>query len=113
MIRERLNADILSPITDVKLNVRLTHLPLSRGGGGVGGLGCGFGFSAIVGLLSLVLLDVLRAFFADGEWIREMFGFDGEDCFGWSLARGAGAIGEFTVWARVKLSRRLWQLWDQ
>ena len=53
MIRERLNADILAPITDVELDVRLTHLPLSRGGGGVGGLGCGFGFSAIVGLLSL------------------------------------------------------------
>jgi hypothetical protein len=63
------------------------HLPLSRGGGGVGGLGCGFGSSGMSGLLSLVVLDVLRALIANCEWIGEMFGFDGDDCFGRPFAR--------------------------
>jgi hypothetical protein len=108
MIRERLNADILAPITDVELDVRLTHLPLSRGGGGFGGLGCGFGFSAMLELLSFVLFDVLCALGANCERIREMFGFDGDDCLGCPGALGAGAIGKLAMCSGAKPGRRLW-----
>jgi hypothetical protein len=47
----------------------------------------GFGSSGMSGLLSLVVLDVLRALIANCEWIGEMFGFDGDDCFGRPFAR--------------------------
>jgi apolipoprotein N-acyltransferase len=51
------------------------------------------GLLACLASFLLFLLDVLRALFANGEWIREMFGFDGEDSFGWPFAGGSGAIG--------------------
>jgi hypothetical protein len=78
------------------------YSPLSRGGGG-GGLGSGFGGAGVSAIFdSFLFLHIGRALGAYGEWVREMFGFDGEDFYGAMSTWGAVAVWQLATRTHFK-----------